>query len=95
MPSASGSLGPLAPESDPFRHLRGWQALAANPERRAQDRGQTIIAYDRQSAALLHWHLRDAEGLDIVLPRFGTGQGNHYHRTYPLDASAPALAGAD
>ena len=92
--TAIGSLGPLAPKSDPLRHLRGWSELAQKVEMQAHKIGaRTIIAYNRQSAALLHWHLRDVK-FDIVLPRFGPAQGNHYHRTYPLDASArrPLLA---
>ena len=92
--TAAGSLGLLAPASDPFRHLRGWSELAQEAETHARKTGaRTIIAYNRQSAALLHWYLQDAH-FEIVLPRFGPGQGNHYHRTYPLDASSsrPLLA---
>lgn len=103
--SATGSLGPLAPESDPFRHLKGWPALAEQTLATARATGaKTVIAYDRESAALLHWylqghlqgHLRD-EGLAIVLPRLGPGQGNHYHRSYPLrpHAARPLLALTD
>ena len=87
--TAHGSLGPLAPASDPLRHLRGWSDLAQMTETQAQRTGaRTIIAFDRQSAALLHWYLQKTD-VEIVLPRFGTGQGNHYHRTYPLTAAAP------
>ena len=87
--TAHGSLGPLAPASDPLRHLRGWSDLAQMTETQAQRTGaRTIIAFDRQSAALLHWYLQNTD-VEIVLPRFGPGQGNHYHRTYPLSISAP------
>ena len=92
--TAIGSLSVLAPASDPFRHLRGWAELAQKTETHARKSGaKTIIAYDRRSAALLHWYLQDTH-FDIVLPRLGPGQGNHYHRTYPLDASSsrPLLA---
>jgi len=92
--SAVGSLGPLAPASDPFRHLKGWRVLADQTAVAAQAAGaKTIIAYDRESAALLHWHLHNTE-LAIVLPRLGPGAGNHYHRRYPLTPSAerPLLA---
>ena len=92
--TAIGSLGPLAPTSDPLRHLRGWSELAQKVETQVNKTGaKTIIAYDRQSAALLHWYLQDT-AFDIVLPRHGPGQGNHYHRTYPLNdsASRPLLA---
>ena len=95
--SATGSLGPLAPESDPFRHLKGWPALAEQTLNTAQATGaKTLIAYDRESAALLHWHLQDTD-LAIVLPRLGPGQGNHYHRTYPLGpgSARPLLALTD
>ena len=104
--SAAGSLGPLAPASDPFRHLKGWPVLAEHTLRIAQITGaKTIIAYDRESAALLHWHLQghlqgghlQGDGLAIVLPRLGPGQGNHYHRTYPLSPGSvrPWLALTD
>jgi hypothetical protein len=87
--TAIGSLGPLAPASDPLRHLRGWSDLAQQTKTQARKTGaRTVIAYDRQSAALLHWYLKDTD-VEIVLPRFGPQQGNHYHRTYPLRASAP------
>ena len=87
--TALGSLGPLAPASDPLRHLRGWSDLAKMTETQVRRTdARTIIAYDRQSAALLHWYLRNID-VEIVLPRLGPGQGNHYHRTYPLSASAP------
>ena len=92
--TAIGSLSLLAPASDPFRHLRGWAELAQKTEKHALETGaRTIIAYNRRSAALLHWYLQDTH-FDIVLPRLGPGQGNHYHRTYPLDASSsrPLLA---
>ena len=87
--TATGSLGALAPASDPLRHLRGWQVLADQTSRTASstDAG-TIIAFNRESAALLHWHLRQT-GPQIVLPRLGPGAGNHYHRTYPLRAQSP------
>ena len=87
--TALGSLGPLAPASDPLRHLRGWSDLAKMTETQAQRTGaRTIIAFDRQSAALLHWYLQNTD-VQIVLPRFGPGQGNHYHRVYPMNMSAP------
>ena len=99
--SASGSLGPFAPASDPFRHLKGWPALAEQTLSAARTTGaRTIIAYDRESAALLHWHLQghlQGEGLAIVLPRLGPGAGNHYHRRYPLSprSARPLLALTD
>jgi len=89
-----GSLSLLAPASDPFRHLRGWSELAQKAEVHADEIGaKTIIAYNRQSAALLHWYLQDAH-FDIVLPQLGPEQGKHYHRTDTLDATSlrPFLA---
>ena len=99
--SASGSLGPFGPASDPFRHLKGWPALAEQTLSAARTTGaRTIIAYNRESAALLHWHLQghlQGEGLAIVLPRLGPGAGNHYHRRYPLSprSARPLLALTD
>ena len=95
--SATGSLGGLAPASDPLRHLKGWSGLAEQTVQAATTTGaKTIIAYDRESAALLHWYLQDTE-LAVVLARLGPGQGNHYHRRYPLTPSAarPLLALTD
>ena len=92
--TAKGSLGLFTPTSDPLRHLRGWAELAQQTETHARETGtKTIIAYNRRSAALLHWYLQDTH-FDIVLPRFGPEQGNHYQRNYPLDASSsrPLLA---
>ena len=92
--TAIGSLGLIAPTSDPLRHLRGWSELAQKVETHAGETGaRTIIAYNRQSAALLHWYLHDTH-FDIVLPQLGPELGNHYHRTYPLNAasSRPFLA---
>ena len=88
--TAIGGLGPFAPASDPLRHLRGWSDLAQMTETQIRDTGaKTVIAYNRQTAALLHWYLQDTN-VNIVLPRFGPRQGNHYHRAYALSASAPS-----
>jgi len=95
--TATGSLGPLAPASDPLRHLRGWTELADQTSRTArQAEAGTIIAFNRESAALLHWHLTE-DSPDVVLPRLGSGAGNHYHRTYPLHrgSARPLLALTD
>ena len=95
--TATGRLGPLAPASDPLRHLRGWDQLAKQTEQAARDTGaRTIIAFDRESAALLHWHLAGTS-TEIVLARLGPGAGNHYHRTYPLrpQPARPLLALTD
>ena len=84
---AIGSFGPLTPQSDPLRRLRGWQEMAQTADRLAEEfNATTLIAYSRASAALLHWHLA-GKGYYIALPlaiKTG-GRGNHYQRSYPLD----------
>ena len=84
---AIGSFGPLTPNSDPLRRLRGWQEMAQTADQLAEENNATtLIAYSRASAALLHWHLT-GKGYYIALPlatKTG-GNGNHYQRSYPLD----------
>lgn len=88
---AAGSFGALTPKSDPLRRLRGWEELALKTDRLAQEaEAKTLIAYSRASAALLHWHLGKS-GYYIALPLGpnATGRGNHYQRSYPLEATSP------
>ena len=53
----TGSMGPITPESDPLRRLRGWKQLAADitPHIAAHD-AAAIIADRRATASLLSWH---------------------------------------
>ena len=88
---AAGSFGALTPKSDPLRRLRGWDELAIETDRLAREaEAKTLIAYSRASAALLHWHLGQY-GYYIALPLGpnAAGRGNHYQRSYPLDAASP------
>ena len=88
---AAGSFGALTPKSDPLRRLRGWEELALKTDQLAQEaEAQTLIAYSRASAALLHWHLGQS-GYYIALPLGpnAAGKGNHYQRSYPLEAASP------
>ena len=65
---AAGSFGALTPKSDPLRRLRGWEELALKTDQLAQEaEAQTLIAFSRASAALLHWHLGQS-GYYIALP---------------------------
>ncbi|MEC7211406.1 MAG: glycosyltransferase family 39 protein, partial [Pseudomonadota bacterium] len=60
--TTAGSLGPLTPESDPLRRLRGWQILAADTGRALEAHGAaTVIADRRATAALLSWHFHDSD----------------------------------
>lgn len=56
----AGQFGPLTPESDPLRRLRGWDLLAQDiaPVVAAHD-ASMIIADRRATAALLSWHFHD------------------------------------
>ena len=58
--TTAGSLGPVTPDSDPFRRLRGWQALAADTGAALEAHGAaTVIADRRATASLLSWHFHD------------------------------------
>ena len=55
--TTAGSLGPVTPDSDPFRRLRGWQVLAADTGAALEAHGAaTVIADRRATASLLSWH---------------------------------------
>ena len=58
--TTAGSLGPVTPDSDPFRRLRGWQALAADTGAALEAHGAvTVIADRRATASLLSWHFHN------------------------------------
>jgi len=56
----AGTLGPLTPQSDPFRRLRGWQPLAIDVTAAMQSHASsTVVADRRATAALLSWHFHE------------------------------------
>ena len=58
--TTAGSLGPVNPDSDPFRRLRGWQVLAADTGAALEAHGAaTVIANRRATASLLSWHFHN------------------------------------
>ena len=66
----AGTLGPLTPQSDPFRRLRGWQPLAIDVAAAMQSHAaSTVIADRRATAALLSWHFykKTVAGQDITV----------------------------
>jgi hypothetical protein len=71
--------------------LRGWEELALKTDQLAQEaEAQTLIAYSRASAALLHWHLgQSGYYIALSLGPNAAGKGNHYQRSYPLEAASP------
>lgn len=94
---ATGSFGIFTPDSDPLRRLRGWAELAEEVHQTAQQHDlRTIVAHNRASAALLHWHLA-GQNYDIVVIPNPASPANHYERSYPLTAASarPLLALTD
>ena len=60
--TTAGTLGPLTPQSDPLRRLRGWQQLADDTGvALKQHQATTVIADRRATAALLSWHFYGSE----------------------------------
>ena len=58
--TTAGSLGPVTPDSDPFRRLRGWQVLAADTGAALEaHEAATVIADRRATASLLSWHFHN------------------------------------
>ena len=79
----AGSMGPMTPESDPLRRLRGWHDLAADTRAAltAHD-ARTVIADRRASAALLHWHFHDSDITVLVHDNDGY-PSNHFEANHP------------
>ena len=66
----AGQFGPLTPDSDPLRRLRGWDQLAQDIAPALTGHNASMIVADRRAtAALLSWHfhhgITDAAGQTI------------------------------
>ena len=90
---AAGTLGPLSPQSDPLRRLRGWEALAQDVIAAAETHKITTIIADRRAeAALLSWHLSDSPYQVKVYDSDGRA-GSHFemHHAITNDDRGPFL----
>lgn len=91
---AAGSLGPIKLKSDPLRHLRGWDALAADmaPHLDAYQI-KTVLADNRASAAILPFYLYPRP-ITVRLFDADNRPSNHFERAYNFtpDSYLPALA---
>ncbi|MEL0076762.1 MAG: glycosyltransferase family 39 protein [Alphaproteobacteria bacterium] len=80
--STAGSLGPLTPDSDPLRRLRGWQVLAADVnDALAQSGANTVIADRRATAALLMWHFHNTD-INVYIHDADGIPGNHFEANH-------------
>ena len=78
--TTAGTLGPLTPQSDPLRRLRGWQELASDTDaalRRHQ--AGTVIADRRATAALLSWHFH-GRGIEVLVHDADGVPTNHFEQ---------------
>ena len=74
----AGSLGPLTPQSDPLRRLRGWQQLADDAAAALAAHGaQTVVADRRAGAALLSWHFHEGE-VEVLIHDADGIPSNHF-----------------
>ena len=105
--SIAGGLGPLAPESDPLRRVRGWEehglALAGFLD---EHDASAVVTLRRRDAAKLHWELRGSGRAVEILDLDGI-PSNHYelhHSWSPSgrrivvvagDGAPPDLPGVD
>ena len=81
----AGTLGPLTPESDPLRRLRGWQQLATDTSAAmASHQAATVIADRRATAALLSWHFHGrrvaGEGVAVLVVDSDGRPSNHFEQ---------------
>lgn len=81
----AGSLGPLTPQSDPLRRLRGWQQLAVDAEAAmTSHRAATVIADRRATAALLSWHFHnraiEGDGITVLVVDADGRPSNHFEQ---------------
>ena len=78
--TAAGTLGPLTPQSDPLRRLRGWQELAADTsDVLRHHQATTVIADRRASAALLTWHFH-GRGIEVLVHDADGVPTNHFEQ---------------
>ena len=84
----AGSLGPLTPQSDPLRRLRGWQQLAEDitPHIAAHD-AAVIIADRRATASLLSWHFYQTD-LKILMHDDDDIPSNHFEANHSWSPQA-------
>ena len=74
----AGSLGPLTPQSDPLRRLRGWQQLADDATAALATYGaQTVVADRRAAAALLSWHFHE-DDVEVLIHDADGIPSNHF-----------------
>ena len=81
--SISGDMGPLTPQSDPLRRLKGWSILADDVDAALAATGtQTVITDRRAPAAMLNWyfHRRD---ITILIHDADNIPSNHFEANYP------------
>ena len=78
--TGAGSFGPLTPQSDPLRRLRGWDILASDTAKAlARHDAKTVVADRRATAALLTWHFHDSD-IDILIHDADGVPSNHYEQ---------------
>lgn len=87
----AGTLGPLTPESDPLRRLRGWHQLAIDTEEAMQShQAATVIADRRATAALLSWHFHDkdiaGDGITVLVVDADGRPSNHFEQNLAWQA---------
>jgi hypothetical protein len=76
--STGGSLGPLTPESDPLRRLRGWEQLAGDLKPAIKLHGATAVIADRRAtASLLSWHFYN-EQVEVLIHDVDSIPSNHF-----------------
>jgi 4-amino-4-deoxy-L-arabinose transferase-like glycosyltransferase len=89
----AGSLGPVTPESDPLRRLRGWHQLASDLEQQlVTHETARIIADRRATASLLSWHFRNKQVTIMVHDADGM-PSNHFeaNHSWKRVAGSPVL----
>lgn len=78
--TTAGTFGPLTPQSDPLRRLRGWQQLADDTSVALQQhQATTVIADRRATAALLSWHFYGS-GLAVLVHDADGVPTNHFEQ---------------
>ena len=85
--SIAGSLGPLAPASDPLRRLRGWDNHGLELAGFMDGHGAAaVVTQRRRDAAKLHWELRGS-GHAVEIHNTGGIPRNHYEQRHPWQPS--------